>query len=204
MEYLLLYLHKHHFFNIVLCTGYQSNTIEEYFGSGEKWKLYLTYSREENPMGTAGALRIAKHLIEGENFLVLNGDTFFDIDLNYLVECHEQKRGLATMALTHVKDTQRYGFVETNNRGEIMRFLEKTDMHSGWINGGIYVFHHSIINYIPNKQNVSLEREIFPNLIGKGFYGLSFRGWFVDIGTQKSYLDLQVKPDLLISWARDG
>ena len=191
LEYLLLQLRQQDFVDVILCTGHQGKYIEEYFDCGERWGIHLRYSQEQERLGTAGAIRLAVHLVEGDDFCVFNGDSFFDADLPRLNRYHEEKGALATIALAHKENSQRYGSVVINASGEIKGFFEKTEEQAGWINGGIYVFDREIANYIPPGQAVSLEQEIFPNLIGQRFYGLPFpSSYLVDIGTPKDYLRL--------------
>lgn len=200
LTYLLLQLRKQCVENIILLVGYQSKMIEAFFRNGGKWNLHLVYSKESKPMGTGGALKLAESLIDSEYFLIMNGDSFFHIDLNTLIRFHRNKRSLATIALANVENTERYGAVEINEEGEIMRFLEKEQTgRTGLINGGIYVFQRDVLDLIPEGQAVSLEREIFPRLIGKGLYGLPFQGYFVDIGVPADYLRLRADPSRLLA-----
>ena len=200
LEYLILQLKKYEFTEIILCVGYKAEKIQEYFGKGDRLGVRIKYSCEwENLLGTGGALRLAQPLISGDVFLVLNGDSFFNINLKTLVAYHQEKKAIATMALAVVKDKKRFGTVDVNWKGEIVRFVEKGEAGaSGLVNGGIYVFRREVLNLIPEGRQVSLEHEVFPNLIGKGFYGVPFRAFFVDIGVPEDYLRLQADPSLLL------
>lgn len=200
IEYLLLQLRQYGFRDIILCVGYQAGCVKDYFGSGEPWQVRLRYSEEREPLGTAGALKLAEPLIASTQALVLNGDSLFAIDLQRLAQYHEQKRALATVALASLKNTQRYGSVEVNAQGEVVRFLEKAEQRSGWINGGIYLFRRDLFEHIPFGQRLSLEQDIFPLLIGTGFYGLAFSGsYLVDIGVPEAYLQVQAEPERLLA-----
>lgn len=129
----------------------------------------------------------------------MNGDSFFNIDLMKLINYHFNKKALATMALVKVKDTTRYGTVEISKNGEIERFIEKEDnSNSNLINGGIYILNKAIFNYIIKDNKISLEKDIFPNLIGKEFYGIYFNNYFIDIGVPEDYKRLKKSPHIFL------
>lgn len=200
LEYLLLQLKKHSFRNITLCIGYGGDLIQKHFGQGHPWGLKLQYSQEQELRGTAGALKLADKLVQGEVFLVMNGDSFFDIDLNILIREHQSRKALVTIALAEVENTQRYGTVEIDEKGNIMRFLEKRrGRYAGLINGGVYVFDREVLRLIPERRTVSLEYEVFPRVIGNAFRGLPFQAYFAHIGIPKDYLRLQADPAKLLA-----
>lgn len=200
LEYLLLYLKKYQVTDVVICSSYRHQVIKEYVGNGARWGLQVCYSREGQPMGTGGALRLAETLLQTDEFLVMNGDSFFGIDLELLIGYHQKKEALGTLALAQVDNTERYGTVEVDHDGRIVRFLEKTKgVGAGLVNGGIYVFRRDVLKLIPDGRPISLEHEIFPKLIGKGFYGLPFDGYFIDIGVPEDYLKLQADPSRLLA-----
>ena len=147
LEYLIWQLKRYGFRDIVLCIGYLGDQVRAYFGDGSDWDVHISYSHEPEPLGTGGAVKLAEALIREDNFLVMNGDSFLDIDLNGLVNYHFEKRALATMALVEVENPARYGAVEINERGEIKNFVEKgMSSRSKLINGGIYVFNGKIFD----------------------------------------------------------
>lgn len=198
LEYLILQLKEQGVTDIVLCIGYRGEQIEKYFDDGSRCGVHIAYSQEKEPLGTGGAMNLAEGLIRGENFLVMNGDSFLDVDLNGLVEFHLEREALATMALVEVKDPARYGTVEINERGEIESFGGKgKSSRSKLVNGGVYVLNREIFEYIP-KGKVSLEKEVFPKLIGKGFCGMPVKGFFIDIGVPVDYRRLEANPKMLL------
>lgn len=200
LEYLMLQLKKHGVEEVTLCVGYKADLIQSYFGAGERWGLRLSYSHETDFLGTAGAIKRAESLIHTDSFLVLNGDSLFDSDLRALMRYHRETNALATLALAHVEDTQRYGAVDVDASGRIVSFVEKgKDLAQGLINAGVYVFARAVLDLIPDGQAVSLERDILPRLIGRGLYGLPARGYFVDIGVPADYLGLRSNPSHLLS-----
>jgi len=198
LEHLILQLKALGLTNIVLCIGYLGEQVRGYFADGDRWSVHISYSQEKEPLGTGGAVKLAEELIQEENFLVMNGDSFLDVDLNSLIDFHLERQALATMALVEVKDPARYGTVEINERGEIESFGKKgKSSRSKLVNGGVYLLNREIFEYIAEGK-VSLEKEVFPKLIGKGFYGRPVKGFFVDIGIPEDYKRLQENPQPLL------
>ncbi len=197
LEYLVSQLKRHGLTDIILCVGYLGEQIEEYFDDGHRWGVHISYSHEKEPLGTGGAIKLARKLVQEENFLVMNGDSFLDVDLNTLIDYHLERKALATIALVETGDPIRYGVVEINENREIESFVEKGhSSRSKLINGGIYMLNKKVFDYIPEGK-VSLEKEVFPNLIGKGFYGLPVKGFFIDIGVPEAYRMVQENPQIL-------
>lgn len=200
LEYIILQLKKYNLNDIILCTGYLKEKIENYFGNGNHLGVDIVYSKESKPLGTGGAIKFAEKLIRGDDFIVMNGDSFFDIDLNKLISYHFNKRALATMALVEVKETKRFGSVKIDKNGMVKSFIEKEQKtNSNLINGGIYVLSREIFKYITKDKLISLEKEVFPKLINSNrFYGVSFKNYFVDIGIPKAYKKLQENSEYLL------
>lgn len=173
--------------DVVLCTGYMA--YEAHKTLGEKYKsLRLIHSREQELLGTGGALRLAIPHINSDPVLIMNGDSFVNVDLTVYIDWFFKKNRQASLFLANVPDTKRFGKVSISEDGLLLAFEEKvpSDGH-GWINAGIYILQKSIVASIPSGIPFSLEKELFPKLIGKGLYGFCFNGKFIDIGTPKSY-----------------
>lgn len=198
LEYLLLQLKSHHVRDVVLCVGYKGEVIQEYFGRGERLGLRVQYSHETELRGTAGALKLAQELIRGDDVLVMNGDSFLDANLRKLLRFHKTHQCLATIALVSTVNPGRYGTVSIDDRGRIVGFVEKQAAEAGLINGGVYVFRREVLTLIPEDFAVSLEHQVFPNLVGAGLYGVPFRAYFVDIGVPEDCLQLQADPARLL------
>jgi len=200
LEYLILQFKKYNLDDIVLCAGYLKEKIESYFGNGDHLGVNIVYSEEPKPLGTGGAIKLAENLVKSDNFIVMNGDSFFDIDLDKLISYHFSKRALATIALAEVKDIRRFGIVKIDKDGKIESFFEKAKkQNSNLINGGIYLLNKEIFKYIPKDKSISLEKEIFPKLINSNrFYGACFKNYFIDIGIPKAYEILQENPECLL------
>lgn len=188
LAYLLDHLERAGQRRCVLCTGYQADLVEAAFGS-RHGKMELLYSREEEPLGTGGAVRLAAPLLTGDPVLVLNGDSFFKSDLPRFLAWHRSLPSpTASLLMAEMEDTSRFGRVSVDQEGQILRFEEKRpDAGPGWINTGIYLISRAALEAIPAGRPVSLERETFPAWIGHGFYGLQAPGDFLDIGTPESF-----------------
>ena len=198
LEYLVVQLQLQGFCEVVFCAGHLGQQIRAYFGDGSGWGGQIVYSQEDGPLGTGGALKLAarRHGKDGE-LLVMNGDSFLQADLRTLVAFHLNRKALATMALVRVSDTSRFGRVDISATNEIVRMTEKGESGAGWINGGIYVLSQNALEFIPDGP-ASLERDVFPRLIGSGFYGFPVEGFFVDIGVPEDLKQLQEHPEPLL------
>jgi D-glycero-alpha-D-manno-heptose 1-phosphate guanylyltransferase len=173
---------------LVMCTGYLAEQIKEVFNDGNQFDVTIEYSEETVPLGTAGALRLASRYIQHEvEFLVLNGDSFLDIDLNSFLRFHRKHGNCATMAVVSVEDTSRFGTVQIGPEGRILSFVEKTGERApGIINAGVYVFSNTVLEQIP-KGHASLERDVLPHLLEQGVYAFEQQGMFIDIGIPEDY-----------------
>ena len=184
--------------HLVMSTGYLAEQVEEVFRDGSDFGATIEYSNETVPLGTAGALKLAQRYVQDESeFLVINGDTFLEIDFNEFIFFHRKHSSLATMAVVPVENSSRYGTVQVGADGRILGFLEKTGQNApGIINAGVYVFSYAAMALIPQGP-ASLEREVFPLLMGQGFYAIEQRGMFIDIGTPDDYARAKKMYDLL-------
>jgi mannose-1-phosphate guanylyltransferase len=205
-EHLVGYLKKHNIADIILAVGKSPEQIQDYFGDGSKLGVRLTYSMENFPLGTAGALKNAEKSLD-ESFIVLNGDIFTDIDLSRMMRLHREKKAIASLALTPVEDPTIYGVVETDSEGRVRRFIEKPSrdkVTTNMINGGIYILEPRILGYIAPDTFSMFERDVFPSLLEKGqvMYGYPFQDYWIDIGTPGKYLKLQ--RDLLRRYVGDN
>lgn len=188
---------------LVFCTGYLAEEIEKEFGHGNRWDLTIEYSKEPSALGTAGALKFAKPLLsDASNFLVMNGDSFMETDFQELVAFHQKCRGIASMAVVRMKNEKRYGTVQFTADGRVTGFGEKAESApSGFVNAGVYVFHRSIFEHIPEGPT-SLERDVFPRILDRGVYASEQRGVFIDIGTPEDYARAQALCERLYEAAR--
>jgi len=177
---------------LIMCTGHLAEQVENEFSDGHKWGVEISYSRESRPLGTAGAVKFAEpYLTPASDFLVMNGDSFLELDFRQLVRFHRERDGLISMAVRRVSDARRYGTVQLDTHNRIVGFREKMEAPvPGLVNGGVYVFNHSILRHIPDGP-ASLEKDVFPKLLDHGVYALEQRGMFIDIGTPEDYARAQ-------------
>lgn len=183
---------------VILCVGYMAEQIEAYFKDNPISGVTLVYAHEKELLGTAGAFKNAEPFIESEHFIALNGDVYLDINYRAFVAHHYETMSVATLALVRVDDPSRYGLVLFNNEFEIQAFLEKADnrpenefMTGYYINAGTYCLHRSLLERIPEGQPCSIEREVFPALVGDRFYAYPLEAYFIDIGTPESFAQIQ-------------
>jgi D-glycero-alpha-D-manno-heptose 1-phosphate guanylyltransferase len=198
LEYLLKQLQRWAIPDVLLSVGYRKDSIQGHFGAGERFGMRIAYSEEEQPLGTGGALKKAI-LADGDPcYLVLNGDSYFDVPLPELIALHGGKGGMATLGLAMVRDKGRYGSVEVGADGRVVAFQKKGGQGPGWINGGVFLVNQGIAGLIPQGK-VSLEEEILPVLQREGLlYGGPFAGFFVDMGVPEDYYWIDSHPGNLL------
>ena len=149
---------------------------------------------EDEPLGTAGAIRFAAAGRVDGPFLALNGDVLGDADFGALVAAHHAVGATASIGLTPVDDPTRFGVVVHDEHGNVERFVEKPPTADGlgpapwWVNAGAYVLEPSVLDMIPADRMVSIEREVFPELVGRGLICVRSEGYWRDIGTLESFL----------------
>lgn len=197
VSYMIDWLHRHGFDEIVMSCGFLADGVREVLGTGEMNGITIRYVDEEQPLGTAGAVKLAEPVL-GERFAVLNGDVLTDLDISRLRDFHEQRGALATLGLYPVEDPSSYGVVVTDEEGRVQEFLEKPApgaAHSNHINAGMYLLEHEVLDHIDSGRAVSFEREVFPSLVGKELYAMPLDGYWMDIGTPERYL--QATRDIL-------
>ena len=202
-EHLVGYLKKHNVIDIILAVGKSPDQIQDYFGDGSKLGVRLTYSIENLPLGTAGAVKNAERFLD-DSFIVLNGDIFTDIDLSRMMRLHHENKAVASLALTPVEDPTIYGVVETDAEGRVRRFIEKPPrdkVTTNMINAGIYILERDVLSCIAPNTFSMFERDVFPPLLEEGqvIYGYPFQDYWIDIGTPDKYLKLH--HDLLPRYA---
>jgi NDP-sugar pyrophosphorylase family protein len=184
---------------VILSLNYQPRRIEEIFGDGRDTGLRIRYVVETAPLGTAGAVRYAGETLD-ESVVVFNGDVLSQVDLKAVIALHRERKAKATIVLTPVDKPAAYGLVETDNQGNVCRFLEKpsaAEITCDTINAGIYVLEPDTFDRIPKETAWSIERSFFPSLIERRetFVAYVYRGYWIDIGTPEKYM--QVHRDIM-------
>jgi mannose-1-phosphate guanylyltransferase len=192
LSFMLDWARGHGVDEVILSCGFLSDGVRRVLGDIYDG-MRLRYVVEEEPLGTAGPVRLAyDHGVLEERLLVLNGDVLTDIDLTAELAQHERTGARATLALYEVEDTSSYGVVPTDEQGRVEAFLEKGDGEAptNRINAGAYVIEREVVaERIPAGMPVSFEREVFPALVGDGLYGYRAAGYWIDIGTPERYLE---------------
>jgi dTDP-glucose pyrophosphorylase/histidinol phosphatase-like enzyme len=182
LDYLLETIERHGYHDLILLGGYLGEVLEAAYGGRRIGDATIRVLREPVPLGTAGALTVAREALD-PCFLMMNGDAFFDINLRALEQASHQSGAMATLALRSVPDAARYGRV-IEEQGNVVAFLEK-DLNRpgpGVINGGVYVLKREILDLVRDLP-CSLERDVFPVLVERGqIRGREFDGYFLDIG----------------------
>lgn len=186
LYYLFKWIKQYPVDKLVLSAGYKSERIVEYFGNSI-FNIPLEYVVEGKPLGTGGAVKYALQKTKGRNILILNGDTYFPINLNKFLSFHNKNNSLFTVALKRMRDFDRYGTVEcTGNK--ILKFNEKRFCKDGLINGGIYLVNRQFIESRKLPSVFSLEKEILEQEAGTSLLkGLVFDELFIDIGIPEDY-----------------
>jgi mannose-1-phosphate guanylyltransferase len=198
LAYLFEHLARHGVTRAILACGHLADSIRAGFGDGRGLGLRLDYAVEPEPLGTGGAIAFAARGLH-EPFLAMNGDVLSELDLTALARFHRDRGASATIALTPVDDPSRYGVVETDGGGAVRAFVEKPPPGTAaadTINAGAYVLDPSVLDLIAPGVPVSIEREVFPRLVGEGLHARLDRGRWRDIGTPESYLaaNLELMP----------
>ena len=181
---------------VVLATAYLAETFTPYFGDGSKWGIELKYALESEPLGTGGAIRNAAELIlseisENEPIVVFNGDVLSRHDLAAQIDLHQSSSAAVTLHLVNVEDARPYGCVPFDESGRVTDFLEKMENPiTNTINAGCYVFSPQVIKEIELGKVVSVEREVFPELLKRGRVVQAFvdNSYWLDMGTPKALL----------------
>jgi mannose-1-phosphate guanylyltransferase len=189
VAYVIDWLVRHGVDDVVISCGFLADGIRRALAELQP-DVEIRYAEEPEPRGTAGAIRFAEDML-ADRFLVLNGDILCDLDLTALVAQHESTGARATIALYPVADPTGYGLINRHEDGEVTEFLEKPEpeqIDTDEINAGAYLLERSVLDEIPPERAVSIEREVFPGLIGKGLYGIRLEGYWIDIGTPERYL----------------
>jgi mannose-1-phosphate guanylyltransferase len=190
VAYVIDWLARHGVEDVIVSCGFLAEGMRKALAELEPG-VKIRYAEEPDPRGTAGAIRFAEEML-ADRFLVLNGDVLCDLDLTALIAQHERTGARATIALYPVEDPSGYGLVHRREDGEITEFLEKPEpdqVDTDEINAGAYLLERSVLERIPPERAVSIEREVFPSMIGEGLYGIRLEGYWIDIGTPDRFLE---------------
>lgn len=193
IRFMVDWLARHGVTEVVMACGFRAEDLRAALGDEIPGGPRVRYVEESEPLGTAGPIRLAADQgFLSERFLVLNGDVLTDLDLTEHIRVHSERGALASLALYPVDDPTSYGLVRKDPvTGAVTEFLEKPDpaeIDTDEVNAGAYVLDRSVVDLIPAGKSVSIEREVFPRLVGQGLFGLRLGGYWMDIGTPERYL----------------
>jgi len=183
VEHIIDHLNSFGVDEFYLSVGYLKEKIMDYFGDGSKKGIKIDYVIEDEPLGTAGGLNLAKDRLT-ERFVMLNGDVLSKINLSDMEGFHETHGGLGTLALREVPDARTYGAMKMDG-DKILDFVEKSDNPpSNLINAGFYILEPGVFDYVPPTGFSMVEREVFPKMAQDGkLFGYVYSGQWMDIGT---------------------
>ncbi|MBF0522066.1 MAG: nucleotidyltransferase family protein [Candidatus Omnitrophica bacterium] len=190
LDILIGYLKNQGIRNIVLCTGYKADILENHY-AGHFPGVDIVFSREETPLGTGGAIKNAQPLVKGNPFFVFNGDSFCALDLEEFLDYFLKKNAQACLAVSKTDDSRDFGGITLNDHQEIVSFKEKQVGGPSYVNAGIYCLSSEVFKLMPQEDRFSLETNFFPTLLGKQFFGFITDKPFYDIGTPERYQKAQ-------------
>ncbi len=194
--------------DIILAVSVMADILQNYFKDGKRLGVKIQYTDEKEPLGTAGAVKLAEDYIQDDNFFMLNGDVILNFDFKEMIKFHHSNKGLGVIGSKIVPDPSRYGVIIAEEKtNKIIKFLEKSDYKPPGgenkpmpINAGVYLLEPEIFQYISPKKKVSMEREVFPILSNEEkLYHYSIPGIWKDIGKPEELLDgnIQLMNDIL-------
>lgn len=192
MEHIVELLKLHNITEIVVTVQYLANVIQDHFGDGSAFGVQIEYSLEEQPLGTAGSVKNAEHLLK-EPFLVISGDALTDFDLRKIIAAHEASKAMATITLTRVPNPLEFGVIIVDEENNVRQFLEKPswgEVFSDTVNTGIYVLDPRVLRYIEKGKNTDWSKDVFPAMLRRkdAIKGYVAEGYWTDVGTIEEYM----------------
>jgi mannose-1-phosphate guanylyltransferase/phosphomannomutase len=192
MAHIIELLKSHGITEIVVTVQYLANVIQDHFGDGSAHGVHIDYSLEDQPLGTAGSVKNAEHLLK-EPFLVISGDALTDFNLGQIIDFHNERKALATLTLTRVPNPLEYGVIFVDENGRVTQFMEKPswgEVFSDTVNSGIYVLDPEVFKYIPKGKITDWSKDVFPQMLRKNdaLYGYIAEGYWTDVGTIEEYM----------------
>ena len=186
LEYIFEWMSRYSIGKVILSVGYKPESVLKHFGDSCSG-IPIDYAVEEKPLGTGGALKYALQKTSDRNILIINGDTYFPIDLDSFYRWHVKNENVFSLALKRMKNSDRYGSVELKG-STIVKFNEKKFSEDCLINGGIYLINRSFIESRPLPEVFSLEKELMEKEAGTSILkGRIFKEMFIDIGIPEDY-----------------
>ena len=186
LDYLFTFLISHNLNNVILSVYYKYEMIKNHYSSCFR-SLNLSYSIDKEPYDTGGAIKKAMMFSESKNIFIINGDTYFDVDINKLIKLHTEQNNDITICLKKMFNFDRYGLVKINKKGKVHSLGEKKHYNSGYIDGGIYLVKRSILNHMPKMKKFSFNDFIVNNVKVLKIGSMVFDNKFIDIGIPQDY-----------------
>lgn len=194
LDVLLKALARCGFKRFILLTGYKAESLEEYYRRN-KFGVTIEFSREIKPLGTGGALKNAKALIQSDPFVCMNGDSLCSLDYQEFLHFYSAKKADAAIVLSKVKDNQDFGTITLDGAQRIVSFQEKLKIPSAigqsYVNAGVYCFSKKVFDWMPSAEKFMFETDFFPSIVQKKVYGFITQQNFLDIGTPERFKKAQ-------------
>ncbi|MGQ9721158.1 MAG: sugar phosphate nucleotidyltransferase [Candidatus Jordarchaeum sp.] len=192
LHYIIDFLSKQGFDEIIITTNYLENQIKNYFGDGRDFGVKIYYPKEDEPLGTAGSVKNAEKYLD-ETFGVIQSDNITEISLAEALRYHRERKGLATISLVSVENPWQFGIAEVNRKSQIKRFIEKPkpdECFSNLASTGLYILEPEILEYIPENTPFDFAKDLFPMMLKKGkrIYGYRAECFWVDVGKPEGYM----------------
>ena len=173
---------------VILAVGYKSDMIIDRYKDCPNYNFRIIFSIEDKLLGTGGAIKKALALTDTDDVLILNGDSYIEVNIEDMVRFHKVNKALSTIVLKDVDNVGRYGSIEIDDKKRIISFNEKSSIkRSGLINAGVYILRKSLFGDIEGGREISFEKEILPQFVRNDVYGYVVEGKFIDIGVPESY-----------------
>lgn len=191
LAYILDWLRFYDITEVAINLHHLPKVLIDWLGNGDRFNINVTYSVEDDILGTAGALTKLRDFFD-DTFMVIYSDMITDLDIPRLLEFHQTKGALATIVLIKVDDPSGYGIIEVDEEYRILRFVEKPApgiTSSKLANAGVYILQPEILDYIPRDTFYDFGYDLFPELLSKGarLFGYATTDSFLDTGTMENY-----------------
>jgi NDP-sugar pyrophosphorylase family protein len=196
----LLLLRRHGIREVMINLHYLGSQIEKALGDGKRFDMGIVYSPESTLLGTGGGLKQAETFFQGEAFLVVNGDTLFELDLGHLIRFHEREDPLATMVVREDPETERWGAVELDGEQRIIRINGRGGVAHDSVRrqmfAGVHIVHPRLLRTVPSGRESSIiDAYVHEMERGERVLGYSFTGYWSDVGTPARYAAAQRAAD---------
>jgi NDP-sugar pyrophosphorylase family protein len=194
VEWIVLSLQSAGIRHVVFCIGYLGEMIKEHFQDGADWGITIEYSCEQKLLGTGGALRKCLSHIHSDPVLVLNGDSYCQVNVPEYLQWHSSMPRAGSVVVVKTENPERFGSVQMESNGLVLGFKEKALVYDvSWINAGMYLLSQKLLGTIPPNKPISFERGVLPLWVSRGLWGFPSLGAFVDMGTPHGLSEAEEK-----------